>query len=74
MSHAEKPTFMKETANTASAAAIRRSEASTRASPPPAAAPLIRATTGWGSRRIRCISEAMCRCVRSVRLQAGRIV
>ena len=43
----------------ADGAAMRMSEPSTRAKPPPAAGPLTAAITGWGSERRCGMSEAM---------------
>ena len=48
--------------NFAERAAMRMSLPSTRAKPPPAAAPLTAAITGWGSERRCGISAAMCFC------------
>lgn len=62
MSHADTPMRTKAALNVAERAARRMSEPSTRANPPPAAAPLTAATTGWGSERRCGISDAMWRC------------
>jgi len=60
MSQPEMPSRTKATLKRADDAAIRMSLASANARPPPAAAPLTAAITGWGSERRRGTSAAMC--------------
>ena len=62
MSQADRPMRMNAALKRAERAAIRMSEPSTSARPPPAAGPFTAAITGCGSDRSRGINEAMCFC------------
>ncbi len=68
MSHADSPILMNAAENFADSPARRTSEPSTNANPPPAAAPLTAAITGWGSERRCGINVAMCFCTANPRL------
>ena len=59
MSHADSPTLMNATLNRADAAAMRMSEPSVSASPPPDADPFTAAMIGWGCERISGMRFAM---------------
>ena len=61
MSQADRPMRTKAALKRAVLAAMRMSEPSTSANPPPVAGPLTAAMTGCGSERRCGMSDAMCR-------------
>ena len=65
MSQADRPMRTKAALNLAEAAAIRMSDPSTKANPPPAAGPLTAAMIGLSSRRMCGIRLAICCCTAS---------